>query len=163
MPEPTDDSERRTVADVQQHGWHVVKVMEDDEGPAFAYTVGLFHTFGHPELIVVGMPLEAGHAVLNIAGEAIRGGRRYTVDATSDEFIEDRACTFRRMPKAQYEAYLGWALWFYDGPSFPALQMVWADRDGRWPWDEAADADFREDQPVIEIAGTPPWALRRLD
>lgn len=56
MREAKDEHERKALADVQQHGWHVLKVMEDNEGPAFAYTVGLYHSFGHPELIVVGLP-----------------------------------------------------------------------------------------------------------
>jgi uncharacterized protein DUF4262 len=50
MREPLDDHERKAVADVKKHGWHVLKVLEDDRGPAFAYTVGLYHSFGHPEL-----------------------------------------------------------------------------------------------------------------
>jgi hypothetical protein len=56
MREPKDDHERKALADVQNHGWHVLKVMEDDRGPAFAYTVGLYHSFRHPELIIVGLP-----------------------------------------------------------------------------------------------------------
>jgi hypothetical protein len=48
MPEPKDEHERKAVTDVQNHGWHDVKVMGDAEGPAFAYTIGLYHSFGHP-------------------------------------------------------------------------------------------------------------------
>ena len=77
---------------------HVLKAMEDNEGSAFAYTVGLYHSFGHPELIVGGLPLDVGHSVLNIAGESIRRGVRYSAATQSDEFLENRACTFRGMP-----------------------------------------------------------------
>ncbi len=160
MREPKDDHERKTIADVQNHGWHVLKVMEDDEGPAFAYTVGLYHSFGHPELIVVGLPIEVGHSVLNIAGESIRRGVRYAEGIRSDEFLEGRACTFRRMPESQYRHYLGWDLWFYDGNAFPALQMIWADQHGRWPWETSVDQGVRKQQPVIEDQGDPPWAPR---
>jgi hypothetical protein len=160
MQEPTDESERKTIADVQTHGWHVVKVMGDSEGPAFAYTVGLQHSFHHPELIVVGLPLDVGHAILNTAGESVRRGTRHAAGQQADGILEGRACTFREMPESQFENYLGWALWFYDGPIFSALQLIWPDGDHRWPWDPSVDAEFREMQPVIADEGDPPWAPR---
>ena len=58
---------------------------------------------------------------------------------------------------------MGWALWFYDGGSFPALQMIWADQQGLWPWDPSVDARVRETQPVIEDQGVPPWARNIAD
>lgn len=158
MREPEDEFERKTVDDVRSCGWHVLKVLEDDRGPGFAYTVGLFHSFGHPELIVVGLPVDVGHSVLNIAGEAIRRGVRYAEGTQSDELLVERACTFRLMPESQYRNYLGWDLWFYDGAPFPALQIIWADPDGRWPWNPTVDPAVRESQPVIEDEGDPPWA-----
>ena len=163
MREPKDDYERKAISDVQNHGWHVLKVMEDGEGPAFAYTVGLHHSFGHPELIIVGLSPDVGHSVLNLAGELIRRGVRYSEGVQSDDFLENRACVFRRMPESQYRNYLGWALWFYDGASFPALQMIWSDQEGRWPWDPSVDANVREVQPVIEDRGDPPWAPNIAD
>ena len=149
MRRPLDEDERKTIADVEDHGWHVVKVLEDDDGPAFDYTVGLQHSFGHPELIVVGLPLEVAHAVLNVAGQLIRRGVRYSEGPDFDDILENRACVFRTMPESRYRDYLGWALWFYDGASFPALQLIWPDPQGRWPWDPDVAAWFRETQMVI--------------
>ena len=57
-------------SDIETYGWHVIKVLEDDEGPGFAFTIGLFKRFGHPELIVFGLPLDTMHEMLNAAGEA---------------------------------------------------------------------------------------------
>ena len=42
--------------DIATYGWHVIKVLEDDEGPGFAFTIGLHQRFAHPELIVFGLP-----------------------------------------------------------------------------------------------------------
>ncbi|MEV4872222.1 DUF4262 domain-containing protein [Streptomyces syringium] len=44
-----DEADRADLAiseDVQQHGWHVVMVPEDETGPGFAHTIGLAHTHG---------------------------------------------------------------------------------------------------------------------
>jgi hypothetical protein len=160
MREPQDATERKAIADIEDHGWHVLKVMDDSEGPAFAYTVGLFHSFRHPELIVIGLPPEVAHSVLNVAGEAIRRGVRYSEGAQSGDFLEHRACRFRKVPEVHYRSYLGWDLWFYDGNLFPALQVVWADQDGRWPWEPSVDSRVRDIQPVIEDQPDPPWAPR---
>ena len=64
-----DELDRRTIDSVLEHGWQVIMVGANtgcshpqhqdhsaddhsDPGPAFAYTVGLGHRFGHPELLV---------------------------------------------------------------------------------------------------------------
>ncbi|WP_428985179.1 DUF4262 domain-containing protein [Streptomyces hundungensis] len=48
-------------SNVQQHGWHVVMVPEDGVGPGFAYTIGLAHTHGGPELAMFGLDIHAMH------------------------------------------------------------------------------------------------------
>ena len=159
MREATDAGERRAIADVHKYGWHVLKVLEDDEGPGFAYTVGLYHSFRHPELMIVGLPLDVAHAILNLAGEAIRRGAQYSVDVETEDLLEERTCRFRRVPESEYQNYLGWDLWFYDGPAFPALQVIWPDRAGRWPWDPLVDPSIRNIQPVIGAEADPPEAL----
>ncbi|WP_368051347.1 DUF4262 domain-containing protein [Micromonospora sp. C28SCA-DRY-2] len=43
----TDDrhpTELTTIGHVQQHGWSVVTIPDDDKGPGWAYTIGLWHT-----------------------------------------------------------------------------------------------------------------------
>lgn len=42
------DRERKLVSDIEEFGWHVIMIAEDDEGPAFAYSIGLFKILGHP-------------------------------------------------------------------------------------------------------------------
>ena len=149
MRSPSDAGERKAVADIETHGWHVIKVLEGGDEPAFAYTVGLQHSFGHPELVVFGLPLDVAHSILNVAGEAIRHGAQYSVGTPTDAFLEDRLCTFCGVPDRQFRNYLGWNLWFYEGPSFSALQIVWADASGQWPWHSAVDAVVRGLQPVL--------------
>ncbi len=136
-------------ADIATYGWHVIKVFEDDEGPGFAFTIGLYERFDHPELIVFGLPLETMHLMLNGAGEAVRAGRTYTAGQSYDGILEGYDCTFRRVPLSHYQAYLGYARWYYDGDDFPVLQLIWPDREHRYPWAAPADAWIRKGQPVL--------------
>lgn len=39
------------------------------------------------------------------------------------------------MQTSRYREFLGYALWFYDGDAFDALQIVWPDEACRYPWD----------------------------
>jgi len=47
-----DGSDRVVLRQVTEFGWHVVLIPEHEKGPGFAFTDGLFHTYGHPEQIV---------------------------------------------------------------------------------------------------------------
>ena len=136
-------------ADIATFGWHVVQVPEDDEGPGFAFTIGLYKRFQHPELIVFGLALDTMHLMLNGAGEAVCAGRTYAGGQSYDDLLEDYACTFRPVPPKHYEAFLGYALWYYNGDDFPALQLIWPDREHRYPWAAPAGAWIREAQPVL--------------
>jgi hypothetical protein len=47
--------------------------------------------------------------------------------------------------------YLGTSLWFYRsvGRFFPVLQIVWPDKQCRFPWESGFDEKARELQPVL--------------
>lgn len=76
-PEPEDEHDRKLLADVERHGWHVIGVEEADEGPAFAYSIGLYHNFQHPEVILFGLPVRVMHRVINAVGEKIKSGEKF--------------------------------------------------------------------------------------
>jgi hypothetical protein len=136
-------------SDIATYGWHVIQVAEDDEGPGFAYTIGLFERFAHPELIVFGLPLETMHRMLNGAGAAVRGDRVYRAGRDYDEILEGYQCTFRPVPRSRYKEYLGTACGHYGRDDFPALQLIWPDREQRYPWAAPDDAWIRMAQPVL--------------
>jgi hypothetical protein len=144
-----DPGDAQVHADIATFGWHVVQVPEDDEGPGFAFTIGLYKRFQHPELIVFGLPLDTMLLMLNGAGEAVRAGRTYEGGQSSDDLLEGYACTFRPVPSKHYEEFLGYARWYYDGDDFPTLQLIWPDREHRYPWAAPAGAWIRGGQPVL--------------
>lgn len=39
-----DADEQRVIDDMERYGWLVVRIEADEEGPGFAYSVGMFHT-----------------------------------------------------------------------------------------------------------------------
>ena len=148
-PDPTDDVEARVIADVGKYGWQVEMIPEDDEGPGFAYSVGIFHTFGHPEFIVFGLVPDEHHNIINLAGELVRNGMRFIDGDTSSGILQGLDVRFRTVAKNHYREYLGFGGWFYKGDDFPTLQIVWPDSAGCFPGDEGFPEPFLRLQPDL--------------
>ncbi len=61
-----DDFERELLETVRDYGWQVTMIPEDDEGSAFAFSVGFTAALGHPEIILFGLRLETMHSLINL-------------------------------------------------------------------------------------------------
>lgn len=157
LPEPADEHDRQLLADVEQYGWHVIAVEEDEEGPAFAFSIGLNHNFDHPEVILFGLPVSVMHQIVNGVGGKIKSGEKFDHLDESGDIPEGYNVCFRTVERQHYREYLGYARWFYQGDDFPALQCVWPDSSHRYPWDAEAVSDFLRRQPVLSDDTTWPF------
>jgi hypothetical protein len=148
-PKPADEHDRKLLADVKRHGWHVLGVEQDGDGPGFAYSVGLYRSFGHPEVIVFGLPVPVLHRIINAVGEAVRSGERFGHLDESGDVLDGYNVAFRTVERRHYADYLGYARWFYRGDDFPALECVWPDAQHRYPWHPELPAALAQRQPVL--------------
>lgn len=146
--EPLDACDLRLLADVAQFGFHVVLGASNGEAPAFAFSVGLFQTFDHPEVAIFGLAPGALEATVRAIGERVRAGGRFDEPDVAEGLLDGRAIAFRRVVPRHYPPYLGYAVWYHGGPRFPALQAVWAD-GGRFPWEHWFSRELRDAQPVL--------------
>ncbi|MGY2134866.1 DUF4262 domain-containing protein [Hymenobacter sp. HD11105] len=122
------------VENIQQHRWLVFNILGDGDAlPPFSYTVGLFASFGHPEVILSGLDHDLAHALLNDIGEDAANGIRRQADVLYDDVFGGSPCLFKTVLPAHYDAYFGRALVFYQGADFPVLQCVWPDAQMRFP------------------------------
>ena len=44
-------NDAKLLADVEEYGWHVVKILDTQGTPAWAYSIGLYENFHHPEIM----------------------------------------------------------------------------------------------------------------
>jgi hypothetical protein len=146
--EPLDASDLRLMADVAQVGYHVVTGAFTGADPAFAYSVGLFRTFDHPELVIFGLPGDALTEAVRRGAERIRAGARLDEGDVVEGLVDGRSVALRRVVPRHYPVHLGHAVWYHGGARFPALQLVWSD-DGRFPWDRWFPRALRDAQPVL--------------
>ncbi|MBL9171887.1 MAG: DUF4262 domain-containing protein [Verrucomicrobiales bacterium] len=147
-PTAEDDLERRVLHDVSTVGCHVIKVMGDESGPGFAYSVGLFHNFNHGEILIVGLDLHMMQSIINNLMADIRKGTRFQAGSRVAGILERFDCEFREVEVSYYRELFGCATWFYRGTDFPAFQCVWPDMQGHFPWQPHFNAKLRSLQPT---------------
>jgi hypothetical protein len=141
--------EDKVVHDIEAYGWHVIKVAEEEGLPGFAYTIGLYRNYKHPEIIVVGLDLDVAHRLVNSVGTGAKAGTIYEADKEYLGLIKGYGVTFKPVADRWYAEYLGFARRFYKASPFPALQCVWPDKERRYPWDAGFNERWREKQPLL--------------
>jgi len=147
-----DDRDRKVMADVRNHGWHLLMIADDPITRGWVFSVGMWHTLGSPELALFGLDAREAAAVLNAIGDAIRGGRSIGPDVVMDDMLaEDRLVAFRAADESWYGPLFGYATWFGQRPPLPIAQVVWADAKGKFPWDVDVDDDCRANQPSLWV------------
>lgn len=141
---------KRTRGHIRRHGWGVIEVHGTEKEPGFAYSVGLQETFGHPEIIMCGVKLETAHTVINRVGEAIRSGGRFGDMARSTDFT-NLPLVFRRVSDENVDIlHVATVLRDQTGSGpVEALQAVWPDPKGLFPWDKGFDISLRMHQPPL--------------
>jgi len=116
---------------IDRFGWAVLHGGGSPADPRYSYTVGLV-AWQHPEVIVVGLPFQAGEKYLNLVGEAVRAGARFTPGAATTALTDaDSPVVFLQVTDVERlsvaEQFSG---------SVEALQLVWPDSTGLLPWQE---------------------------
>lgn len=144
LPTAGDDHDAKLLTDIERVGWHVVHINSDEGGPAFTFSVGFYYTFQQPEILIMGLRHDVALSLLNIAVVQMAGGKTFKPFERVSSFAETYDCAFAPIEIEQYRDYLGYAIWFYRGlpQPFPALQLVWPDKQGRFPWEPDYDERF---------------------
>ena len=128
---------------ISRHGWTIqgVEGEVDKEGvhQSFAYTVG-FTRHGLPEILLTGRNFDEASAVLNELGGAIRRGLRLAPETQMtaggfDLFL---------LPVVRTQDLLYSAHYLYGNRPISALQAVWADPDGNFPWEQRYPDDITQ-------------------
>jgi len=141
----------KLTSDIEKYGFGVIMVPQTDYLPSFAYTVGLWKSYKHPELITLGMPIDILHTVLNtVAFEGVKKGKSIEIGKNYRGVLEKHPVQFLTVDKRNIPDYFGQAINYYQTADFPALQLIWPDDKGVFPY----ETNFREDliylQPLLD-------------
>jgi hypothetical protein len=145
-----DAPDRKLMADVREHGWHVVMVAADNRSDGWTFSVGMWHTFRSPELVMAGLGRDAESRLINDIGDRVRGGYRPDPSVLVEGLLTSGlSLAVRPVDASWYRALLGYATWFAQRPPLPFVQVVWPDKSGRFPWDPEFDRSYLSDQPQL--------------
>jgi hypothetical protein len=161
--ETYDEQDRRVIDTVLRHGWQVILVSEsggcsdpdhhdhttddhDEPGPAFAYTIGLGHRTGHPELLMSGLDHRVMHRALNDIARRIMDGLRLAPGDALENVLAGVPVAVEQVSDSALAETVTWSGWFHRrNPE--ALAIVWPDRNGVFAWQPGAPEILNELQP----------------
>jgi Domain of unknown function (DUF4262) len=146
-------------------GWAVPGVDGDGALPPWAYSVGMWLTCQTAELVVCGAPARNAIGIINALGARIADGAEFGPDDVLDDVCPARL-TFRPVDLSwRTTSMFAVSDAFYGFVRPPYLQVVWADRNGRFPWEPRFQASFDSLQPLLWLPrdDNPPTAWTRID
>jgi hypothetical protein len=126
-----EDIYQNTVDEIKKSGWQIIYVF--DQRP-FAYTIGLTKNFGHPEVIISGLPSDFSASILNTIASKIKNEGFVWNTSIPYPFLFARfPAVFRSVDSLHIPEYFRWACRFYGSEPFQALQCLWPDTNGKFP------------------------------
>lgn len=163
LPAGLGPRELNMVWHIEEHGWSVVVVAEEREVPGWAYSVGLWHTMRSPEVCMFGLRGRDMHTWVNAVGQQVRAGQVLRQDEERFGVLDGFPVVVRPVDPTWQDEMLTLAGDFYR-TAVPAVQLVWPDRDGRFPWDPGAGERCRVNQPSLWLPRDdhPPGQWTRL-
>ena len=146
-----DNYDKITNENVEKYGCHLVVIEADNYLPAFVYSIGLYKNFGHPEIICFGLKADVTAEIINHARDMIQEGGSFVAGTPYPDFLENYDIQFVEVDKKFYADYLGYGARFYNNSfDFPALQLVWPDKERNFPWEDGFNPDLKFRQPLLD-------------
>jgi len=131
-------------------GWQIVATT-GERSSGFLSTLGLWQAWRHPEIVVFAPGQDPAEMIepLHEIGLRVARGEHFEADKTYVALFGNGPGAFRAIDRRWYEDYLADACEAYRHHDFPALQLVWPDRNGRFPWERHAGENAAIRQPLL--------------
>lgn len=145
-----DDLIEKTKFNIEKYGVQVIIIKSTDYLPSFAYSVGLWQKYNHPEIICFGLSTTLLHEIINDVAEIVKANELIVEDKTYLNIFEDSRSEFLKVAPENINDYFTTAINLYNTNDFPALQLVWTDRNDKFPWEENFEEEFLYKQPLLD-------------
>ena len=140
----------QTAAHIKEHGCSVVMIEGTDYLPSFGYSVGLWETYKHPEIICFGLPHKTLHPIINTVADLIKNGQAFTANVQYQNIFANSVAEFLEVDNRNIGDYFEVAIQYYHSKTFPVLQLIWPDRNNKFPWEIDFEEIFKFKQPLLD-------------
>ena len=140
----------QTKNNIAEYGLQVISVSGSEYTPPFSYSIGLFETYKQPEIICFGLPEKLGHEIINDVADLMKNEEQIKTNSNYDIIFSESRAEFLQVDNRNIDDYFGAALNYYGTIKFPALQLIWTDKNDKFPWEENFEEEFIYDQPLLD-------------
>jgi hypothetical protein len=144
-----NEAGEQTLEYIAEYGYATMHVFGDDRSMSWSYSIGMYDTWGQPEIVMTGFPQELATSILGHAAVRNREGRFLTPEQRDPEFIGRFDCIFRPVEDVWIQRLMLYCAWFYGDTSFPVLQCICTDFENRFPWEPGFDPTWRAKQALL--------------
>lgn len=140
---PSNQELRQMIADnIKEHGRQVLSITGEEP---FCYSIGN-SLYGHPELLVVGLPgVFPGHVINSLSDEAVKLGKPWKAGTVHrPEWITNQTLVVKFVAPAPTvrDDFTIQAGQFLQNETYPVLQAVLSDAAGKFPGDPGCHEAF---------------------
>ncbi len=104
----------QTISDIKEYGLSVIIIEATNYFPSFAYSIGLWQQYQHPELICFGLTIETLHTLINDVAEKVKNGEQIETGKNYPDIFEHGRAEFLNVDPRNLEDYFGTAINFYN-------------------------------------------------
>lgn len=138
---------------IETSGWAIEPVAAVVDGehpfPGYVYTIGFPQRFVFPEVVIFGLTPVASKGILDLVAQQLEGGGEVPLDVPVVGLLDNELrCVFATIPEADHGGLFATGRAWHRG-DFAAVQLMWPDRQGWLPYEDAFDLRLRTVQPVI--------------
>ena len=141
---------QRLISDIEKYGLSVIIIKATEYLPSFAYSIGLWKNFNHSEIICFGLETQTLHSIINNVAEIVKCGEIIKTNISYTNILNNSRVEFLQVDNRNLNDYFGYAIDFYDSDDFSTLQLVWTDRNDRFPWEIDFDEKMIHKQPLLD-------------
>ena len=139
---------------IEKYGLSVIRVESTEYLPSFAYSIGLKETYSHPEIICFGLSTQLMHVIINDIAEIIRTEGAIDPHKEYENIFKNSRAKFLKIDERNIGDYFGGALRYYNTNELDALQLIWTDRNNKFPWEPQFEKEFKFRQPLLDRNAT---------
>jgi len=122
--------------DIATYGWHCIAVGASPNFPPYAYTIGLYTTYHHPDLVIAGLMPKLSHEILQNVVALIKEGRRIMDGDERNDILSGVPVRFRDAATSIFPLHVADAYYQTD---VSCLQVIWPDKEGFFPDEDGCD------------------------